>query len=157
WFNFTLLFVLLASGECISHLNKNEYTGNFELKLTYVRLISLARLVNELTNYCTVPRYAPYIYVKNVTSTAIIFGLTDPNDPDQVVGYSIYYWGFRAGVESTMLCVSILVGPYVIDRLKSGFVYCADVTAYNECGHGPYCVACFENISTLSSSKVSTL
>ncbi|RWS24835.1 hypothetical protein B4U80_09916 [Leptotrombidium deliense] len=114
--------------------------------------------VNHLVNYCSVPRYAPYIYIKNVTSSAIILGVTDPNDPGQVTAYAVHYWGYRSGKEPAVLpedrnfgkSVFSPVGPYVIDGLKSGFVYCADVTAINNCGHGPFCVACFENVTTLS-------
>lgn len=40
-------------------------------------------------------------------------------------------------------------GPYSITGLKAGFIYCADVTANNDCGHGPFCISCFENVVTL--------
>lgn len=35
---------------------------------------------------------------------------------------------------------------FLLDGLKNNFIYCADITAYNACGHGPFCNSCFEDI-----------
>ncbi|XP_053200556.1 uncharacterized protein LOC128385693 [Panonychus citri] len=110
----------------------------------------------EIAEKCSVPKNPPYIWVKAVTKNAIVLGITDPNDPGQVTGYSVYYWGLRYGVNSTIDRRNrdfgqrnfSTKGPFVIERLKPKFIYCADITAFNSCGHGPFCVSCFENILT---------
>ncbi|KAI1280718.1 hypothetical protein HDE_13612 [Halotydeus destructor] len=113
------------------------------------------RRTNEIV--CDTPRYAPYLWVRNVSSTTMDLGVTDPNDVKKVISYTIYYWGHQVGRElSTERVhrhfghkVMSRDGPFVIDDLRPGFSYCADVTANNECGHGPFCMACFESVVTL--------
>lgn len=51
---------------------------------------------------CRVPRYAPYLWVKDVSRTEILLGVTDPNKLGTVSGFTAYYWGHRFGVESTV-------------------------------------------------------
>ncbi|XP_074593293.1 uncharacterized protein LOC141849032 [Brevipalpus obovatus] len=112
---------------------------------------------------CRVPRYAPYVWVKAVTKTAIVLGITDPNEPGTVTGFSVYYWGLRFGVNSTIERRNRDFGqrtfsarsPYIIKGLKPKFVYCADVTAFNSCGHGPFCISCFENVLTWDTKESS--
>lgn len=48
------------------------------------------------------PRYAPYFWVKDVSRTEIVLGVTDPNKLGSVSGFTAYYWGHRFGVESTI-------------------------------------------------------
>lgn len=138
----------VSAGKKVSSNRRREITSNEVLP-------SNAR--NSSTVPCQVPRYQPYFWVKDVSATEIILGVTDPNKSRTVTGYTIYYWGHRFGAESTVESGNRdygqrnigKEGPFVISGLKPGFVYCADITAVNTCGHGPFCIACFENIATL--------
>lgn len=64
--------------------------------------------------------------------------------------YYLRYSVFRSKINRDYGERNISVaGPFRISGLKPGFMYCADITAFNDCGHGPFCIACFENIATL--------
>lgn len=50
------------------------------------------------------PKYAPYVWVRRTTRDTIIVELMDPNANELVpaTGYTVYYFGYRLGANSSL-------------------------------------------------------
>jgi len=93
-----IFFILIIPATSYGNTISNEIFPENDMSNDI--LISSAR--NRTRSPCDVPRYPPYFWVKDVARDKIILGVTDPNKESAVKGYSVYYWGHRFGVESTL-------------------------------------------------------